>query len=95
MCHAGGVAKMIQVRNVPEKLHRELLRRAKHAGKTLTAYIQEILEREVSHSTWDEINERLRELGPMKLPRPPSEYIIEERRARAAFEESYRKKEQP
>ena len=39
---------MIQVRNVPESLHEELMRRAKARGQTLTDYIQELLEREVS-----------------------------------------------
>ena len=41
------MGKMIQVRNVPEPLQAELIRRAKARGQTLTAYIQEILEREV------------------------------------------------
>ena len=39
---------MIQVRNVPDRLHRELKRRAKVRGQTLTDYIQGILEREVA-----------------------------------------------
>ena len=39
--------KMLQVRNVPERLHRELTRRARKAGRSLTDYVQEILEREV------------------------------------------------
>ena len=39
---------MIQVRNVPDRLHSELMRRAKARGQTLTDYIEELLEREVS-----------------------------------------------
>lgn len=39
---------MIQVRNVRPELHAELVRRAKLRGTTLTAYVEEILEREVS-----------------------------------------------
>jgi plasmid stability protein len=38
------MAKMIQVRNVPDRLHRELVRRARLRGQTLTDYIQEILD---------------------------------------------------
>lgn len=38
---------MIQVRNVPEELHRKLVRRAEERGLTLTDYIQGVLEREV------------------------------------------------
>ena len=37
---------MIQVRNVPDALHGELMRRARARGQTLTDYIQQILERE-------------------------------------------------
>jgi plasmid stability protein len=46
---------MIQVRNVPPELHRELKRRARLAGKSLTAYIQEVLERDVERPPEDEI----------------------------------------
>ena len=46
---------MIQVRNVPPGLHRELKRRARLSGKSLTAYIQEILEREVERLPQDEL----------------------------------------
>lgn len=41
------MAKMLQVRNLPEPLHRELSRRAKSRRMTLTAYVQSVLEREV------------------------------------------------
>ncbi|MEE2846754.1 MAG: toxin-antitoxin system HicB family antitoxin [Gemmatimonadota bacterium] len=46
---------MIQVRNVPESLHRELVRRADLHGQSLTAYVQDILEREVSRPPRTEI----------------------------------------
>jgi hypothetical protein len=46
---------MIQVRNVPPELHDELVRRARLAGKTLTAYVQEILEREVDRPPAEEV----------------------------------------
>jgi hypothetical protein len=44
MRHPSPMAKMIQVRNVPDRLHRELVRRARLRGQTLTDYIQEILD---------------------------------------------------
>ena len=43
-----GKTTMIQVRSVPERLHRELVKRARARGQTLTEYIQRILEREVA-----------------------------------------------
>lgn len=52
---------MIQIRNVPPSLHRELKRRARLSGKPLTAYIQEILEREVERPPAEEFWARLGE----------------------------------
>ena len=51
---------MIQVRNVPPELHAELVRRARLAGTTLTAYVQDILEREVGRPPAEEIFARIR-----------------------------------
>ena len=76
------MATMIQVRNVPDKLHRELVRRAEARGQTLTAYIQEVLEREVAQSSLEDVLRRLRALPPVHLPRPVAEYIREEREER-------------
>ncbi len=70
---------MIQVRNVPESLHRELVRRASLRGQTLTAYVQEILEREVHRPSRAEVVRRAMELEPVKLGFPVSDLIREER----------------
>jgi len=76
------MSKMIQVRNVPERLHRELMRRAKKRGLTLTDYIEEILDREVSRPPADEVFERIRGRSPVNLPISAAEMIREERRRR-------------
>ena len=52
---------MIQVRNVPDRLHRELKRRAKLNGQTLTDYIQGILERQVRKPARQEVLARILE----------------------------------
>lgn len=69
------MAKMIQVRNVPDRLHRELVKRAKARGKTLSDFIEDLLEREVERPVAEEVFERLREFPPVKLPRPAADYI--------------------
>jgi len=71
--------KMIQVRNVPDALHRELVQRAEARGETLTQYIQGILEREVSRPPAEEVFERIRSHEPVELDRPVAEIIREER----------------
>lgn len=73
------MAKMIQVRNVPERLHRELKRRAKRRGQTLTDYIKALLEREVERPPIEEVLERIEGRTPVRLPKPVAEYLREER----------------
>jgi hypothetical protein len=73
------MSKMIQVRDVPERLHRELAKRARSRGMTLTAYIESILEREVSRPPADEVFDRIRASTPVRLGRPAAELIREER----------------
>src|SRR5437762_11806157 len=64
MRHGPRMPKMIQVRSVPDRLHRELVRRARKRGRTVTSYIQEILEREVSRPLAEEVFEQIaREIG--------------------------------
>lgn len=73
---------MIQVRNVPEALHRELVRRARQRGQTLTDYIQAILEREVARPPSEEVFERVAGREAVELGRPAAELLRAERRHR-------------
>ena len=57
------MSKMIQVRNVPDRLHRELTRRARARGQNLTDYVQQILEREVARPPALEVFERIGKEG--------------------------------
>lgn len=71
--------KMIQVRNVPEALHRELVRRARARGQTLTDYVQGILEREVARPPPEEVFERLSTRERVELGRTAAELLRTER----------------
>lgn len=73
------MAKMIQVRNVPDRLHRELVRRARRQGRTLTQYIEQILEREVARPTREELFERIAARTPVELDPPAADLLREER----------------
>ncbi len=79
MCYDRAVSKMIQVRNVPDRLHRELVRRAARRGVTLTEYIEQILEREVARPAAEELFERIASREPVDIGRPVAELIREER----------------
>jgi plasmid stability protein len=61
------MARMIQVRNVPDRLHRELKRRARSRGQTLTAYVEEILKREASTPLPEEVYARIRRREPVEI----------------------------
>jgi hypothetical protein len=75
------MSKMIQVRHVPDRLHRALVRRARARGVTLTQYVQAVLEREVSRPEPKEIFERIRSREPVRLKTPAAALLREERRA--------------
>ena len=74
---------MIQVRNVPDRLHAELVRRAKARGQTLTDYVEEILEREVSRPPQWEVFDRVASRSRVELGRPAADLIREARRERS------------
>lgn len=78
------MGKMLQVRNVPDELHAELVRRAERRGQTLTAYVQGILEREVARPPAREVHERIAAREPVDLGRPAAEILREERGPREA-----------
>ena len=71
------MAKMIQVRNVPDSVHSELVHRARKRG---TKFIEEILEREVSQPPIEDVLDRIASREPVKLDRPIADIIRAERR---------------
>lgn len=76
------MSKMIQVRNVPNRLHDELVRRAKARSLTLTAYVEEILEREIARPPREEVFDRIARREPIVLDRSAAEIIRAEREER-------------
>ncbi len=63
---------MIQIRNVPDALHRKLKVRAAEAGMSLSDYLLAEVERVAAAMTPDEIKEQLRRLPPPDFDEPPS-----------------------
>jgi plasmid stability protein len=73
------MSKMIQIRHVPETLHRALRARAARAGMTLSDYLRAELARAVEQLTPDELRERLAALEPAAVREPPARAIRRER----------------
>ena len=59
--HADDMSKMIQIRNVPDSLHRELKSRAALAGMSLSEYLTSELQRIVQKPSKADWFRRLRE----------------------------------
>jgi plasmid stability protein len=69
------MSKMIQIRNVPDDLHRTLKVRAAEAGMTLSDYLLSEIEHVAEKPTLAEMMERLRHDPPVEVDEPP-EVII-------------------
>jgi hypothetical protein len=57
--------KMIQIRNVPDELHRALKARAAREGTTLSELIMRELPRIAHNPSVDEVFERIKSRGPV------------------------------
>lgn len=71
--------RMVQIRNVPDDLHRTLKVRAAAAGQTLSDYLLAELERLVARPTREEMLTRLHGRAPVALKTPAAVVIREER----------------
>jgi plasmid stability protein len=62
------MSKMIQVRNVPDDVHRTLKVRAAAAGMSLSDYVKRDLEESAARPTLEEIDARVAARGRSRLP---------------------------
>ena len=69
------MSKMIQIRNVPDELHREAKVRAARAGMSLSGYLLRELERTLSQPTMEELLARIAEREPPKLSESSAEAV--------------------
>ena len=70
---------MIQIRNVPEDLHRVLKSRAALAGMSLSDYLLDEVRRIAERPTMAELQARLAQLPVTKLSISPEQAVREER----------------
>jgi len=71
--------KMIQIRHVPEPLHRKLKARAAIEGMALSDYLLKEVSRVAEHPTLDEIKERLSRRRPVAPGLSPARAVRRER----------------
>jgi antitoxin FitA len=77
--HADRMSRMVQIRNVPDALHRKLKVRATQAGQTLSDYLLAELERLASRPTREEMLARVHSRTRVTLKTPAARVIREER----------------
>ena len=73
------MSRMVQIRNVPDALHRKLKVRAADNGQTLSDYLLAELERVAARPTRDEILNRIHGRRRVTLKTPAATIIREER----------------
>ncbi len=73
------MSRMVQVRNVPDALHRKLKARAADAGQTLSDYLLAELERLAKRPTRDEMLAKLHSRRRVTLQTPAALVIRDER----------------
>ncbi len=73
------MSKMIQIRNVPDALHRTLKSRAAESGRTLSDYLLAEVERLAARPTRDEMLARIHGRSRLTLKTPAAVVIREER----------------
>ena len=77
--HASRMSKMVQIRNVPDALHRKLKVRAAGSGQTLSDYLLTELERLAARPTRDEMLAKLHGRRRASLKTPAAVVIRAER----------------
>ena len=71
--------KMIQLRNVPDALHRKLKARASLEGRSLSDYLLGQIRELAQRPTPTEMRERLRSRSPVTLQILPADLIRQDR----------------
>lgn len=82
LLHVLHMSKMIQIRHVPDGLHRRLRARAAMAGMSLSDYLRVELERTAEQLTYSELRQQLETLGPARVRESPARAVRRERDAR-------------
>lgn len=72
---------LLQIRDVPEEVHRTLKARAAASGTSLSEYVRELLARAAARPTPEELAARIQARGAVRL-KEPSERSVRRLRER-------------
>ena len=74
--------KHIQIREIPDGVHRKLKMRAAEQGLSMSDYLKRLIERDLKRPSWDEIEARMKKMKPLTLSRTTAEMVRHERDSR-------------
>ena len=80
--HVLDMPKMIQIRHVPDQLHRRLKARAAAVGVSLSEYLLAEAARLAERPTREEILERISRRSPVRVQERPAQAVRAERERR-------------
>lgn len=66
---------LLQIRDLPEEVHRTLKARAAATGTSLTEYVRTLLTRSAARPTPDELVERIKARGVASLGEPSEQSV--------------------
>jgi antitoxin FitA len=76
------MSKMVQIRNMPDSVHRVLKSRAASAGMSLSDYLLRELTKTAKRPTMEELIERMHKREPVSVDLSSADLIREDREAR-------------
>ncbi len=76
------MSKMVQIRNMPDTLHRKLKARAAAAGMSLSDYLLNEVRMSAERPTYEEIEARLARLTPVAVTESAENAVRAERDSR-------------
>ena len=95
--HVVSMGKMVQIRNMPDVIHRKVKARAAEAGMSLSDYLLREIRKSAEIPTGDELRERLAKLPPIITRTSSAEMVRQGREERErdldrVFNESKRRR---
>ena len=66
---------LLQIRDLPEEVHRTLKARAAASGTSLTEYVRALLARSAARPTPEELTERMEHRGKVTLEEPSEQTV--------------------
>ncbi len=80
--HVMHMSVMVQIRNMPDALHRKVKARAAAVGMSLSDYLLQEIRKSAEAPTLEEMRERLAKVKPLRLSESPTKILRAERDSR-------------